>query len=248
MQKSKKNWVKAAILLAILAQQGFAASKVEITKQIRSILAKAPKGRSYEKEFKEILAIGQSSIPSLVDIFKDGRVDWNERWIVGMALGRYRTAESRKALEHGLKDPFPTIKMGSAKALGYMGDLASAPALRKALSDDAMVVRSAAALALGQLKDNGSVDHLSQELMHKRNFNQGKSFWVREDIIDALGTIGDDRAFPALRETLKEKEKNIVQKTCVALGKIRPEDAKSIKHRTGPKCAEAWQAWFKRQT
>lgn len=244
MRRCTKNWIKTALLLAILTQQGFAADKAQITKEIRAIMSKAPKGKSYEKEFKEILAIGPSAVPSLIDIFKDGRVDWNDRWIAGMALGRHRTPESRKALEKGLKDSFPTIRMGAAKALGYMGDLSAAPTLRKALSDEAMVVRSSVALALGQLKDTNSIDQLSDELMAKRNFNQGKSFWVREDILDALGMIADERALPALQEAIKEKEKNIVLKACAALTKVTPKGAKSVSHPTGPKCAAAWQAWF----
>ncbi|MCB0308490.1 MAG: HEAT repeat domain-containing protein [Bdellovibrionales bacterium] len=220
--------------------------KAATTKKIQSILNKGSKTKKYDKEFSEILALGPDVVPSLIEIFHNPEIDWNERWIVGMVLGRYQTNDSRKALEKGLKDSFPTIRMASAKALGSMGNLSSAPILRRALSDKAMIVRSAVALAIGQLKDRGAIDSLSKELFAKRNFNRGKSFWVREDIIDALGNIGDAQALPILKKTLNEKETNIQLKTCLALSKIDREAGRKIKRATGSKCAERWNAYYKK--
>lgn len=232
----------AALLLACVCAT-FAAdapSRPELSREIRAILKKAPKGKNYQAEFDQILAYGDKSVPVLAEIYADTRVDWNERWIAAMALARYRAPEAQRALEKGLKDSFPTIRMASAKALGFMGSAASAPLLRKALGDEAMVVRSAVAQALGRLKDEGSVPALAKELGAKRNFNQGKSFWVREDIIDALGAIGSTQAVPALRQALGEKEENIRGRGCKALAKIDPKAAKKMKSPTGKACAEEW--------
>lgn len=227
------------VLALACVHVGLAADKTQMTKQIKSILKRTPKGKSYDKEFREILALGPAAVPSLIDVFHDSRLDWNDRWIAAMALGRFKGVETRKALEKGLKDTFPTIRMAAAKALGYKKDILSAPALRLALSDQAMVVRSAVAVAIGQLKDRSAVDRLSDELMAKRNFNQGKSFWVREDIIDALGNIGDEAAIPVLKKTLREKEPQIQQKTCLALSKITTKASPSGEA-TGPKCVDHW--------
>ena len=211
-----------------------------VTKDIRAILKKAPKGKSYRAEFDQILSYGEKAAPSLAEIFADARVDWNERWICAMALARYRAPVSRRALEKGLKDSFPTIRMASAKALGFMGGTESAPFLRKAIGDEAMVVRSAVVQALGQIRDEASVPVLAKEFVAKRNFNQGKSFWVREDILEALGTIGSRDAVPTLKKALAEKEEPIQMRACKAMVKIDPQAAGKLKHATGKRCAEAW--------
>ena len=215
----------------------------DLTERIHKIIASVPPGNDYPAQLEEIVDLGAKGTPVLVGIFQDASSPWQSRWIAGMALGRLGTAAAREALDRGLSDSLFLVRMASIQALSRTGDPAVAPSLRKALLDSALVVRSAAVESLARIKDRDGVSDLIKELSASRNFHRGRSLWIREQIVNALGTIGEKKAIPTLLAVLRENEMNLRMSACSALAKISPDAAPAIAKATDEKCVETWTRW-----
>jgi hypothetical protein len=211
--------------------------------RIRKIIASVPPGSDYPVQLDELVEIGGRGVSTLVGIFEDAAAPWQSRWIAGMALGRLGTLGARQALKKGLTDSLFLVRMASIQALSRMGDASVAPALRKALLDPALVVRSAAVESLERMRDRDSVPDLIKELTSPRNYHRGRSLWIREQIVNALGTLGDQGAIPSLLAVLRENEASLRLSACSALAKISPGAAPAAGRPTDEKCVEKWRQW-----
>lgn len=211
--------------------------------KIREIIASVPPGNEYPQQLEEIVEFGVVGVPTLTLIFEDASAPWQSRWIAGMALGRLGTSPAREALEKGLKDPLFLVRMAAIEALTRAGGPSIAPALRNALSDRAMVVRSKAVDSLERFKDREAVPELVKELASPRNFHRGRSFWIRERIVDALGNIGGEKTIPALLSVLRENEMNLRLRACLALAKVSPDAGPATTLSSDEKCVEQWWQW-----
>ena len=213
--------------------------------KLEQILKRAQTKEKYDQEFKEILALGDQTIPELIKHFKNPSNKWQSRWICAQVLGKMGGDESQEALMRGLKDKLFLIRLASVKALTPLQGKGIASALEKMLSDKAMVVRSEAALAIAQRGSTSSVEALTRELFESRNFHRGKSLWVREDILKALGNLKSRTAIPAIVKVLREDERKLRLSACDALSKIEPEiESTKISKEKNKNCWESWILWF----
>lgn len=212
-------------------------------KSVRAIIASVPKGNDFPAELERIVSIGEVGIPTLVTIYEDASSPWQSRWIAGMALGRLGTLEARLTLEKGLEDSLFLVRMASIQALSRQKDLAVAPQLRKALLDRALVVRSTAVESLERLRDHDSIPDLIKELGASHNFHRGRSLWIREQIVRALGSLGNPKAISPLLGVLRESEMGLRLSACSALARISPEAMPATTKSTDEACVAKWVAW-----
>jgi HEAT repeat protein len=215
----------------------------DTAERIRKIIASIPPANDYPAELDRIVEIGSQGVPVLIPIFEDASAPWQSRWIAGMALGRLSTAAACRALERGISDPLFLVRMASIQALSRSGDRSAGPLLRKALSDPALVVRSAAVESLERIRDRQAVPDLIRELSAPRNFHRGRSLWIREQIIGALGTIGEEGAIRPLLTVLRESEMGLRLCACSALARIDPAAPPASLPASDPSCVEGWTKW-----
>lgn len=169
--------------------------------------------------------------------------DWIVRMHAAKALGRIREPVALDSLVPLLRDKVKAVREEAAVALVAIGQ-SSLPVLLKALSHDEWLVRLHAVEALGKLKSPEAVEPLLSLL-----FNDSDSA-VREDVVRALGEIGDTRATeflfmavkdPALRTLAVEALGRIGDRRAVpvlveiAKGTHRPAEARPIAG-----CADGW--------
>jgi hypothetical protein len=214
--------------------------------RVRAIVASVKPGDEYPEEFSELVRMADDAVPTLVEIFGDSSQAWQARWMAAMSLGRIGGAAAQDGLKAGLNDSLFLVRMASVTAFGNMGDRALAPMMRKSLDDKALVVRSAAVDALAKLRDLESVPLLMQELSASRNVHRGRSLWIREHIVKALGELGDDKAVPSLVKLLEEKSGDLVQPACDSLARIVVKDPPKLEPNPEA-CAKTWTTWWKAQ-
>lgn len=123
--------------------------------------------------------------------------DWIVRMHAAKALGRIKQASAVEPLVPLLQDSVKAVREETALALAAIGD-AAIPSLLAALTHGEWLVRLHAVEALGKTKSPAAVEPLLSAL-----FNDSDTA-VKEDVIRALGQIGDARAWEFLVQVMKE--------------------------------------------
>ena len=137
--------------------------------------------------------------------------DWIVRMHAAKALGRIRDPEAVPVLMPLLQDKVKAVREEVSGALAAIGGVAVL-ALIQALQHDEWLVRLHAVEALGKLKSSDAVEPLLQALFNDRDSA------IREDVVRALGAIGDSRAVDYLVLVMKEPTLRLI--AVEALGHI----------------------------
>lgn len=145
-----------------------------------------------------------------------GSTDWIVRMHAIKALGRIGEPEAVPALVPLLQDKVKAVREEAAGALAAIGT-ASIPSLVQALRHEEWLVRLHAVEALGKLKSPDAVEPLLFAL-----FNDHDSA-IKEDVVRALGDIGDAGAVEFLFKVLDEP--GLRPLAVEALGKIKDSRA-----------------------
>jgi len=123
--------------------------------------------------------------------------DWIVRMHAAKALGRIGDPQAVPALMPLLQDKVKAVREEASSALAAIGS-AAVSALLLALQHEEWLVRLHAVEALGKLKSPDAVDPLLRTLFNDRDSA------IREDVVRALGAIGDARAVDYLVTVMKE--------------------------------------------
>ncbi len=126
-----------------------------------------------------------------------GSRDWIVRMHAAKGLGRIGDPEAVAALMPLLQDKVKAVREEASIALASLGGVA-AVALIQALQHDEWLVRLHAVEALGKLRSSDAVEPLLRALFNDRDSA------IREDVVRALGAIGDARAVDYLVTVMKE--------------------------------------------
>lgn len=137
--------------------------------------------------------------------------NWIVRMYAAQALGRVTVPHAVNALIMLLQDPVQAVRDAAMTALQAMRDQA-VPLLLEALAHQDWHVRLRTVEALGILKSQTAVPALLDHL------NQEPDTAVRQDMIRALGEIGDVRAVPPLLALLDDRR--VKRQVIDALGKL----------------------------
>jgi HEAT repeat protein len=125
----------------------------------------------------------------------------NQDWIVRMhaakALGRIKQASAIEPLIPLLQDKVKAVREEATVALAAIGDEAL-PSLLEALKNSDWLVRLHAVEALGKMRATSAVEPLLSALFNDHDHA------IREDVVRALGQIGDGRAVDFLVMVMKE--------------------------------------------
>jgi HEAT repeat protein len=140
-----------------------------------------------------------------------GSRDWIVRMHAAKALGKIGDPEAVSALMPLLQDKVKAVREEVSGALASIGGVAVL-ALIQALQHDEWLVRLHAVEALGKLKCVDAVEPLLQALFNDRDSA------IREDVVRALGAIGDARAVDYLVLVMKEPTLRLI--AVEALGHI----------------------------
>lgn len=156
------------------------------------------------------------------------------------ALRESSDPASRKALRATMSDPDGEVRERAASALAK--DPLAVGLLIKALEDDQSVSREAME-SLGELRDKAAVPYLVKKIgsitwtlfdpavlalmkIGKSSFEpslvafQRSGMACKPNLAELLGEVGDKRAVPALLETLKSKDLELVLASAEALGRL----------------------------
>ncbi|HSA60963.1 MAG TPA: HEAT repeat domain-containing protein [Nitrospiraceae bacterium] len=150
----------------------------------------------------------QEAASAVLASIADGRVldplvralrsqDWIVRMHAAKALGRIKDPKSIQSLIPLLQDKVKAVREETSSTLAAIGE-AAIPALLDTLTHQDWLVRLHAVESLGKTKSQKAVEPLLSAL-----FNDGDSA-VREDVIRALGEIGDPQAVEFLFTAMKE--------------------------------------------
>lgn len=159
-----------------------------------------------------------------------------------ISLGKIGDMRATEPLIPLLKDEDKDIRESASSALGSLGDVRAVEPLIQTLKDESPRVRYHAADSLGKLGDARAVEALIEatkdkgwlgestggsQAKKKSSNNPGSTprRWVRQKAIEALGTIGDARAIPALTEALNDKHEPVRETARQALEKLPPKPA-----------------------
>jgi hypothetical protein len=143
------------------------------------------------------------------------------------ALGEIKAREAVQPLTDALRDTDNEVRWEAALALGEIGDDLAIPSLVEALKDRDRFVRYGAAVALDKFQWQPDTDTLHAYL------HLGKQEWkemvgigeaaieplgvaltdpdseIREKAVKALGSIGSDKAIPAVYHSLSDANDNV---------------------------------------
>ncbi len=205
-----------------------------------------------QKVFNELVSRGEMAVPTLARVFNDLRSGDQENWVAARALGRIGSESSRRALHRGLTSQRIITRLGAVSGLELIASPNSVSDLEKSLFDKAMTVRAASADALAKIGHRKSSLALSKALNLPANFHRGKSHFVRQHIIDALGEIGSIGGIDALIGVLGEREEDLQIAATVALETITGNSFKEYGASvdTPPTAAEVaqWRSWWSQRS
>ena len=149
------------------------------------------------------------------------------------------------SLQTFLTHPSERVRKKAVAAAGQMMDTAAVSLLLPLLRDPAPEVRVEAVFALGQLGTSRSQDALMELYERERDLE------VRLAIIEALGKMGDLKAWPLLRQVLEEKVPALRAEAALSVGrlayrKIIPKDAVSalLPLRRDPVAEIRWRVMY----
>lgn len=111
----------------------------------------------------------------------------------------------------GLRHEDPRVVVGAAVVLGRVGDRAAVPNLVEAFKTDDPTVGAAVAWALGRCDERAVVPWLVAALEQR---------FAAAQAAEALGSLGDERAWPALSEALAAEDPEVRAAAARALGRI----------------------------
>jgi HEAT repeat protein len=157
----------------------------------------------------------EQSISYLLDAFinKDKEIRSQIAFILGKIASKgIKNAEAIKFLINALTDENWQVREKAAQALGKFGDKSSTEPLIKALEDKSEV-RDAALTALSMIKDERAVE----PLINLYNAKTTEDF-LRQNILESLGIIGNPRGFQIVLNALKDVNKEIQASAVRALG------------------------------
>jgi HEAT repeat protein len=126
-----------------------------------------------------------------------GNQDWIVRMHAAKALGRIKDARAIEPLIPLLHDKVKAVREEATMALTEIGD-AALPSLLAALKHPEWLVRLHAVEALGKSRSANAVEPLLWSLFN----DQDQA--IREDVVRALGQLGDPRAMEFLMTAMKE--------------------------------------------
>jgi len=167
-----------------------------------------------------------------------------------LALGKIGAEDALEFLVNALSSDDPTMRLLSARAIGFIGADNSAVRLLHLLQDASYQVRREAIIALGKLRDPASVPKL---LAMSDVCDDNELYWIalslqeigsagspylishlekskikRTNLIEALGKIGGDGALDCLIEIAISDNHDAKLEAITALGQLRDENAISI--------------------
>ncbi len=130
-----------------------------------------------------------STLDAMIDALKDDSVIVRER--AAALLGNLKRRKAVQPLIDVLTNTkeWKSVRARAAASLGTLRDEAALPHLLDALEDENAEIRASAALALGKLKDIRPVEKLIALVENSLEYAT-----VRNNVISALGNIGDTRA------------------------------------------------------
>jgi len=166
---------------------------------------------------------GRAAHP-LVAMLRAPDKEWQARLAAAKALVTLGDTKAVPGLLDALHDQDEQSRKLSLEVLGDIGDGSCVLAVIAALRDPDSDVRWQAVETLGALRDVRAVGPLLDLLVHDTREPEP----MREIIIEALGSIGDGRAAPALVALLNEPQgtlRKIVAEALDALGWQPTEDA-----------------------
>lgn len=161
------------------------------------------------------LALGmlgdERSIPTLISVLREDNSDVGRE--VAIALGRVGKSVIDLLIEF-LQDKEPRVRRGAAIALEELGESRAVDGLIVALQDTDWHVCLCSVQALSKIGDTRAVDPLIKAFKHC------EESLVREEIADALGTLGDIRALQFLIDATRDPARFVRKHVATALGKI----------------------------
>ncbi len=117
----------------------------------------------------------------------------------GLLLGRLRSEQ------------IPDVRVGLLKALGRLASLEAVPALLTEIRLRGDEETAAAAAALGRIAEEKPLSEADRtkalkvlENRYRRSADQKNSLVLRESLLSALGSVGDEKAQPVLIEALQD--------------------------------------------
>jgi HEAT repeat protein len=167
-----------------------------------------------EEAGRAIQAIGDSSIPKLLEALQDQNWKIRLRAVEALALLQPREAVG-PLMTVVLEDPDTAVRQDAVRALGHIGDTRAIPLLLSSLALNTPSLKLAAIEALGQIRSTEAiptlialVNSLPTEAYEER-MEGCTDPQYKEDLppleaaIKALGKIRDSRAIPALIQALQ---------------------------------------------
>ena len=145
---------------------------------------------------KSIIKIGNIALFSLIKSLKSK--DSFVRIHSTEALGEIGDKGAVKSLITCLKDPHYVVRTNSIIALGKIGDKKAISSLIKSIEDKEILVKKSAIDVIIHF-DSDSIKYLQNALNNPNNP-------IKEDLIEILGEIGNNRSLEILTEMFKENE------------------------------------------
>jgi HEAT repeat protein len=159
-----------------------------------------------------VMNMGHAAVAALCQLLTDA--DANVRHHAAHTLGKIGDPAAVDALINVLDDDDSRVVLKAAFALAQIGDERALPALVDLLGDDDREVQTGL-LNIIESFDTAAVPLLMAALDHER-------WQVREQVIDALGVIGDHAALPALTDALQDDHWQVRFAAVTALSHIGP--------------------------
>jgi len=181
------------------------------------------------KAQEELVKIGSSAVPKLLEALSGKNIPPHAKPVIINALGQIGDPRAVNSLVETLSDGNSYVRRCAAQALGRIKDPGAVNPLIGALSDEDASVRQRAAISLGNLNDKKAVPDLIERLDDKdervcvsvtgalakmkdgravqpliSQLMQKRSQLCKNEIIWALGELGERNALPALEDYLKK--------------------------------------------
>jgi HEAT repeat protein len=184
--------------------------------------------RIQRKAEEGLVKIGKSAVPELMDALQEENISPPAKAIIITTLGKIGDDRAVNLLVAVLSDENSYTRRCIVVALGKIQDTNAVEPLIKTLSDEDVSVRQRAALALGKIKAQSAVMPLIEKLSDEdyrvrssavsalvsigdkmavepllKELNGKHDQLYKDEIVWALGELGDKKALPILEEYRK---------------------------------------------
>lgn len=197
---------------------------------------------------------GVQVLPQLEALVFDETQSMQTRWRALTLAGRVFAKASRPLLEKAATHPHWFLRNAALMTVPYADRKWAIHWSLQLLDDKAVVVRAAAADALKKLKAFEARPALWQKLYDPQNFKQGKSLWVRKNIVAALAHMvrfDDKQAFIKI---LKTDEPSLYASAVQALESINPAPSSPLLYKVHvpnrlkvSQKRKLWLSWWQQQ-